>query len=70
MPSPVRVGTTRGGRSSVAPQSDQRTYDGAMSVYGSTRADSVGYMPPRPKPSYSNKAAKAYRGSENGEADK
>lgn len=40
----VGVSSRSGGRAS-APQ----TYEGTMSGYGATRADSVGYAPPSPK---------------------
>lgn len=42
----ARVGvSSRSGAGRTAPQ----TYEGTMSGYGATRADSVGYAPPSPK---------------------
>ena len=57
MPSPVRVGASRGGRgASGAPQQ----YEGATSGYGATKGTSVGYNPRNPYAFMGAQQAKAY----------
>lgn len=60
MPSPVRVGATRGGSRSGGATTPAQTYPDTMSGYGPTRADSVGYNARNPYAYQATQAAKAY----------
>lgn len=62
MPSPVRVGRGRAGRTTRVGSSPVETVEGAMSAYPN-RADSIGYNPANPYAYSAAQAAKAYKSS-------